>query len=149
MNGTLEYSDIVEALAKRYEDRIVAILNRIRDVLIPYRYDVTEPRDMSCDDFEWDIVISGDAHATIYVQIEIAEAVSFGDRDSDEPPAINFALRVIEEGGLIVGGAIPYNYTEQCWVEALDTDAVETRFKILEGIHERDMIPLLADWFTR
>jgi hypothetical protein len=44
---------------------------------------------------------------------------------------LTFRLDVVEYGGRIICGYTPYNYTEKCWVDANDAEAVKTRWNEL------------------
>lgn len=133
---TQTYDEIIEAVAKKYEARTMTILRAIRDeVRACGMASDDEPFDLIGDDYNWGIRVwrtldkSCDENC-IDIRLEIAEA---RDYDGDEDCfGINFGIDIVEWGGRILGGLSPYNYTDECWVDARDEDAVEERFAILE-----------------
>lgn len=138
------YADVIEAVATKYAPRILAKLTELRDALIAagIRCEVA-PFDMSDDYYRWrfDTTPSGEVDdASVDVCVEIAEAAAYGD---DPVYGINFALDVVRWGGLILGGLTPFNYTDECWVDATDEEAVETRFQMIEEAPAEGLVDLI------
>lgn len=143
-----DYADVMERVWKRYETRVTAILNHMRDVLISVGFDVTEPYDMSDDCFRWNMGTKVDGavgDGSIDFCVEMAEASDYGDNTEEQPYGINFGINIVEWGGLILGGLMPYNFTEWCWVDALNADAVEARFKLLEEADPWSILTVLPE----
>lgn len=44
----------------------------------------------------------------------------------------NFGLDLVEYGGIVVGGMVPFNFTEQVWIPREDADAVRARWAIFD-----------------
>lgn len=146
------YDDVIESVAKTYADRAMAILRAVRDAVRDAGMSADdEPFDLSGDDYNWGICVwrtpdPSDEEGCIDVRIEIAEARSYDGYDGDgETFGINFELDVVEWGGRILGGLSPYNYTDECWVDARGVYAVEERFAILEGADVSGIIDLLRE----
>lgn len=151
------YEKVIEALAKTYGPRALALLKRIGEVCEEAGFVVEpEPGDLSADDYRWALsVCRPGAHSpvpeppnhwdkdAIDISVEIAEASEYGDEDHDGY-GLNFALDIVEYGGRILGGLTPYNYTDECWVDARDSEAVEARWKLLEDTC-LDEIPYLIE----
>ncbi len=45
----------------------------------------------------------------------------------------NFNLSVCADGGLVVGSFVPFNYTDQCWVDYSDTKEWDKRLGMMEN----------------
>jgi hypothetical protein len=128
-----DYNDVIERVKNDYEERIVAFLNRCRDYVIGLGIPCTDVHDMSDDYFRFTfstthangLVSDGDVDFTL----EIAEAASYGD----EPTyGVNFGLDIVEYGGRVLGGLQPFNFTDACWVDATDADALRARWQYFE-----------------
>ncbi len=135
---TKEYDELIEAVAMKYEERAMALLKRIGAMLALHSMAVDEPWQMFGDDYRWSMMVwrevgdVRDPESGVDITIEIAESQAYGD---DPEYGINFGLDIVEYGGRILGGLSPYNYTDQCWVDARDEDAVEERWLLLEQAH--------------
>lgn len=134
-----DYADTMEAIAKQYNDRILAMLEAMRGALAEAGYTSVEPFQMWDDNYRWafathnadGVVGSGSADFTV----SIAEQHDYEGEES--PAGINWGLDIVAYGGLILGGLSPYNYTDQVWVDSADADAVLERYTLLhKGIHE-------------
>src|SRR6266478_1460728 len=104
----------VLGIKRKYKNRILAILNRIAEVLRQAGCDVEGPWDLSGDDYRWELQANN-----IDISITICESETY----DGEPNGINFALDIVEEGGRILGGLTPYNYTDAVWVSRSDSEA--------------------------
>lgn len=134
-----------EQIKDRYQDRLVAVMARIASVLQAEGYPVDGPHFMDGDSYSWSLLVhlDGDidevAQADIDISFRIAESEQYG-----EEGGINFALDILEVGGRMIGGLTPFNYSDRCWVDRADAEAVEERFKIIEDADETN-IPALIE----
>jgi hypothetical protein len=129
-----------ETIKEKYEHRILAVLNRIAETLREAGYGVDEPVDMSCDEYWWSLLVHGDSDEdTIDISFKICESEQY----DGEEGGVNFALDIVEMGGRILGGLCPFNYTDRCWVDRSDEEAVEERFAIFEEANPDDIVPIL------
>jgi hypothetical protein len=139
---TPDYSDLIEGIAQQYNERILAMLEAMRDKLAEVGYTSAEPQQMWDDNFRWHFTthnaegVIGSGSADFMVEIDEQR-----DYDGDDSPAgLNWSLNIVAYGGLILGGLAPFNFTEQVWVDATDHLAVSTRFGLLhDGIHDTAM----------
>lgn len=140
----MEYNEHMESIAKVYGPKALALLNRLRAVMIEAGYECTEPVDMSTDNYVWNMLVTrpGDPQDNgVDVSVEIAEQCDYEGEDS--PWGINFGINLVHYGGRILGGLTPYNYTEFCWVDSTDPLAVEGRWAILDAADPYDSVPLI------
>jgi hypothetical protein len=129
-----------EAIKGKYEQRILAVLNRIAETLRKAGYTVDDPVDLSCDQYSWLLLVHGDGDQdTIDISFKICESEQY----DGEEGGVNFALDIVEWGGRILGGLTPFNYTDRCWVDRSDEEAVEERFAIFEEADPADIVPIL------
>lgn len=125
----------IDNVKTEYEARILAFLRQCAKACRDAGLVVTEPADMSDDDYRWAFTAyrstDRDLDSAVDVTLQIAEAREYGD----EPESgINFGLDIVEFGGRILGGFAPHNYTEQCWIDAGDAEAVESRWGLFESV---------------
>lgn len=127
------YLTVLDGIYKKYGPKAIDLLCQVRDVCREAGL-VTdgEPTDISADEYRWTLRVwrrgFTDIDNCIDVSVEIGEA---GAYDSEESYGITFALNIVEYGGRILGGLTPYNYTNLCWVDSRDADAVAERWKDL------------------
>ena len=117
-------------IKERYEERIEAILNGIRETVkeeLP-EANVSEIWDQSDDDFAWAIYIDG-----ISDPIDITFYIAESENWDGEVHGINFIIEGVSKGGHPVMGIIPYNYTDKVWVDRNDEEALEERFQLVEN----------------
>lgn len=122
-------AEVIEQVAKRYEDRIKAFLERCRVPLTEAGWQPGEVIEMFGDDWRWEFELLRSSEEPVGFDLTIAEAKSYGD---DPPNGINFSLSIVEYGGRILGGMTPFNYTDAVWVDARDAEAVEERWQYFE-----------------
>ena len=125
-------------IKNKYEKRIMAILERIADVLRETGFGVEGPWDLSSDDYWWALLADVDG-----VRVDVSFKICESEQYDGEKGGVNFTLDIVEEGGRIIGGLTPFNYTDRCWVGRKDKQAVEERFRLLEQADETDIPPLL------
>lgn len=79
---------------------------------------------------------------SVDIMFEISESRSYDDEMID---GINFGIQITENGGAMLGGLQPFNYTDQCWVHASDATAVEERFGVMEAADVDNIPNLIKD----
>jgi hypothetical protein len=156
MTRTEDHERVIdEGLMPRYRPRIEALLRKVGEACVGSGLQVERVEDgivkvwdMCGDDFKWAIGVwrpdgdMSDFDQVIDVSVEIAEELSYGD-ESHEGYGVNFSLDVVECGGRILGGLTPYNYTDECWVDARDDDKVAERWAILEAADVSEVSSLI------
>lgn len=94
------------------------------------------------EDYGWSCSIPGKGKS-LDVRLEIWDS---GDADDGIYGVHgNLNLSVVEEGGLVVGGYIPYNYSPNVWVDYSDSKEWEKRLAIIEGLFS-DVLDNIDEW---
>ncbi len=137
-----DYEAQVEAVRDRYNDRIVALLIRIRDAIRQVGLQCDDPEPMHDDRFWWCFCIGRTKPWDASVELSIVEE---GDFEDEEGTGITFRLAIVENGGRILGEFSPFNFTPQVWVDVADGDAVEERFALFESLDPIEIADLLAE----
>lgn len=141
MERTEEYDKVIEGVKDKYGERILAYLSKLSKAACDAGLFADEPAEMFDDTFRWTFCVWKDQGAfdkrdyekSIDNTLRLDEAREYGD-DEGYPFGINFSLDIVENGGLIVGQFAPYNYTDECWVNAKDKEAVENRWSMFESM---------------
>ena len=130
---------------KAYSKRIRTILRNIRNTinaeLRGTGITAKGPYDFSVDDYRWELVVEHNGESSASISITIAESEYYDGTQG----GINFSLDVIGDGGEIIVGLTPYNYTPLCWVPLKDgrkrnSGEIEDRFQLFESA-DFDSIP--------
>lgn len=162
-----ERESLIEAVKDKYGERIMKLLQGISEVVTDAGMVSDDAGEMHDDTYRWVLTVwrteadrepystvgannSGvdpdkklpNYDKSVDLTFEIAEASTYGDDPED---GINFSLDIVENGGRIIGGMTPFNYTDQCWVPASDSDAVEERFLLMEKADASDIPYLIGD----
>jgi hypothetical protein len=112
------------------------MMKRIAKALRGKGHSVEGPDFWECDDYRWELFVDEN--------VDISFKLCESEECDGEEGGVNFALDIVEVSGRIIGGLTPYNYSDSCWVNRKDKQAVEERFRILEQADEND-IPLLLE----
>ena len=137
----------VDQVAEKYGERAMAVLQKLADALAEAGHLVDAPAEMHCDDFRWGFAIHVDgdveelAEEDIDVTLQICDSEDYDGTDE----GIAFRVDAVEVGGSIVGGFAPYNYTDRCWVDPNDEDAVEERFTLIEEADPASFVEMIGD----
>ena len=138
----------IDKINDTYKAQISIILTGIAEVLREDGWKVGEVCDMSCDEYSYSILASQyDANpeelneGDVDITFEICESEEYDGTEN----GVNFAVQVVTVGGSIIGGVTPYNYTDDCWVDVNDSEAVAERFGLLAQLDPGGMVCLLED----
>lgn len=129
----------IDEIKNRYKSRIDEIFKRLAEAFGKQGFvsDKYELLDFTDDEFSWGMGFD-DGRNGLDVRFTIIEQdVRDGDENSH---GISFDLRVHDDQSRLLVGITPYNYTERCWVDMSDEDAVEQRFLIVENFDEDDFV---------
>lgn len=123
----------VWTLAGRYSARIRAILRKIAEALRSEGFEVEGPYYLGRQGNEnprWYLSVPPDEEGgeSVDISLDIAESERFDGTEG----GVNFTIDIVEEGGRVLGGMAPYNYTDDVWVQRSDAKAVEARFALIE-----------------
>jgi hypothetical protein len=151
-----------EVIKDRYQERIVATLQRVSDALNEAGFVATSPVDLSSDYYWWAIEVTetkekenpdqlkldiqnDSERRSVDVKFEIIESEEYDGIEN----GVNFGLDLTAWGGEMLGGLTPYNYTDGCWVDRGNEVQVERRFKILEDAEVQGVIELVTEHFEK
>ena len=81
--------------------------------------------------------------------IDITLEFLFSEQWDGEKGGVNFGINIVHEGGAIVGGLTPFNYSSEVWVPRRDPAAVEERFSLLEQADVSDIPRLIKEFRER
>lgn len=139
-----------EQIKDKYQDRIMAIMQRIASALKDDGHVVEGPDFRDGDDYRWTLLVhmDGDTSEVSQEDIDIAFKLCESEEYDGSEGGVNFALDIVEVSGRIIGGLTPFNYSDRCWVDRTDAEAVEERFRILEQTDEGDIPPLIERYQT-
>lgn len=121
---------IIETVYDEYQERIAVLLSQLRAALQDAGYLVGAPVEEADEEYRWYMAVDGDNLEAMIQFTILEEAVHEGGH----PPGINFSMEIIGEGARVLGQWTPYNYTDRCWVDARDRDAVEQRWEYFSTI---------------
>lgn len=130
MSEKLEkYSDIGwEQVRDLYREPMQAEMRKLFDALTT---DVPEakaetPFEMDCDDYSVVVYCRPEGREPFTITLELVDSHGFDGVDG----GYTFRVDIVEDGGLILGGFAPFNYTEQCWCKTLDD--IRYRFELVK-----------------
>ena len=131
------YTECFDALGDVYRPKAIALLGRAREALINAGFTTDdEAQESYPEQYEWTLRawpnVSGRVElGPVYVSVKMMEQLVTEEGGADDF-GLNFSLDIQGDGGLIIGGLTPYNYTERVWVDARDDLAVAERWQMLE-----------------
>ena len=139
-----KYNERIELLAERYNDRSLAVLNRMKEELVCEGYDCEGPFDMHGDDYRWYLLAqrpgTTDEENRCELTIIIAEQFNYEGHGR----GLTFRFDAVEWGGAILGECCPYNYTPDVWVDSFDDESVEARWRLMEELDVSGLAELLC-----
>jgi len=164
MVAYVEDKERIAKIAKRYEPKIVQLLEMIGDACQDQGFMVEGPYTEQHDgEFAWGISVypasaaapegmplnEAEAESIMdYVQITVYLAIS-EPRDGTRG-GMSFLIDTIHYDGTIIGGFAPFNQTPQVWVPRDDRDEVEDRWHIfVEGVDPGVIVESIQNFYAR
>lgn len=125
-----QYEARLDQLYERVlKTRIIETLESLTHDFREAGYTTEGPFDLTDDEYRWYIVVDGNGlPEPVDVTLEVTESTSYGDGTE----GINIGLSIVAEGGLILGGLAPYNYSPEVWADVRDEDAIIYRMQLIE-----------------
>ena len=118
----------VDDIKAKYEPRILALMESLGAQAREQGFLSTEP-ELVLGDEEYLYDMGLKRNDKFYsVTFTILEEVC----REGEGTGIAFGINIVSQGGRIVSGMTPYNYTSQLWLAVDDAEAIEQRFAMLE-----------------
>ena len=118
---------------RKYRPRILAILNKVAELLRSHKFQVVGPTDMADDTYAYSLFVKSR-------KIDIRFTICESEHWDGEKGGVSFQLDITEFGGRVLGGFCPLNYTDKVWVSRKDKDAVEERFKLMERMDITEIV---------
>lgn len=147
--------DTYDPIVKRFGPKMKVTLERVRTSLLTRQFAVTSIAEHYNDTYSVDmrLVVNGTLETVgdkdIYLSIELLDKADIdGDEDEDGNilPGINFRLDIVENGGRQIGGMTPFNYSDECWVDATSQEAMDARWTLFdEALKPEDVVATLDE----
>ena len=134
------YEAQVEAVKDRYNDRILAILARIRDAVREAGLQCDDPEATHGDRFEWSLCVGEKGPDAIAVNVVICEQRDYEGAGT----GVTFRLAATQIDGRVLAEFSPGNFTPAVWIDVTDSDALEDRFALFETFDPDEMVTSLA-----
>ena len=129
------YARAVEDIKAAYEPRILVLLTKIREALVADGLEVSEPYELTDDEYQWDLAVNG----LLSISVTILESLA----REGTVDGVSFMVDIVGVGGEMIGGLAPFNYSPELWVKVTDENAVERRFELIEAADVTDIVPLV------
>jgi len=145
----LAWDKAINAIVQKYDERAFALLRRIAEAF-PLPHDV--PVMMQDDDYRWSFCVFREGVQPTFASYEDCIDVTLKLEESVEHDGtydgITFRIDSVHAGGRIVGGFAPYNYSDEVWVDLTNAEAVEVRFRLVEGVDVASIVSGIVEWFA-
>jgi hypothetical protein len=142
----MDYAGKIETVAAEYVPRMMAKLAEVMRELVDSGFEVDGPYDTTSDDFRCELFATGNGLGeTVSVSLEIAESIEYDGTED----GVSFVLDIVAEGGEIIGGLTPYNYSPEVWVSLADHEAINVRWAIIDQAPVSDIAYLIEQYRDR
>lgn len=139
-------TDYIETV---YAPKMRALLEQVRSEALSRGLECEEPGDMTDEDVRWCVPVrpkGGPDEGGVDVSLIACESKGYDGTEG----GLNFSLDVVAHEGAILGGFTPYNYTERCWVDREDPEAVGARWNLLvNGFDAAAVVDACERYFGR
>lgn len=140
---TVQERERQSAVLEVYEDYrplMETLLDRIVEALADAGYEPSEPDLVIDEEYRWYVRVQENSADIGYIEAGISEqAVHEGGTD----PGINFSIYIIGQSAVVKGQWAPYNYTDRCWVDARDAEAVRDRWELFASVEPEKIVAAL------
>lgn len=114
-----------------YVPRIKTMLDEVREEALERGFHCDESYEMTDEEIRWNVLVRpAGAKPGDEIGVDVSITILESEPSDGTEGGCNFALEMVEYGGVIVGGFIPYNFTEHVWVRRDDENAVATRWSV-------------------
>ncbi len=143
-----EYILGLHGVANEYADRIMAVLEAVKQELVKAGLEVNGPEDISGDEYTWSLCAKAPGagpESLVDVAVTICESREYQGDDE----GINFQIRVEahKDGeSTILGECVPFNFTPDLWVPLDKPEAIEARFTLIKEIPTTETAKLVLDY---
>lgn len=142
-------STIWEALEAKYKPEVIALASRVAKDIREYSADaengweVSDVSDWTDEDFTVLFLVNRPEGEPIDITFRLLDAEAWDDTEN----GTSFSCDIVAEGGRIVGGYHPFNYSDDCWVNPTDESAVQGRWELFSNATDsNDIIALIEQY---
>lgn len=126
-----------------FKQRMIDLLENWKRVLREEGYTVHGPYDLSDSEYNWYITVEGKGLPELVdVTIEMPESVDYEGNTSGAA----FGIDIVAEGGRIIGGYTPHNFTEKLWVPVNAPRELSERLALVEQADIQGGVDLLDEY---
>lgn len=141
-----DYAATMERMWAVYESRVRDFLLRVKGAINDAGWWTGDIYDLSDDTYRlsFPCAPSGellDDDHLVDVTCEIGEAIAYGD---EAEYGVSFRLDVVEYNGRILIQWAPYNFTDQCWVDARSGISLFERWEFFSLVNVGDFVPFVT-----
>lgn len=140
---TTTQAEQAERIKTQYEPRIRAYMERMRDCFIGNGNPCGPVEDVTCDSYQWRFVLHlGERPAADRIgtarkrDLSVDLTICESEQWDGEENGVSFRVDVSGNGGRIAAVFSPFNYTERCWANIFDAQAVEERWMLIEDLDD-------------
>lgn len=127
--------DLYETVVKKYGWRMRQLMEELADIL---REDhdlaetvgavVSDVVEHPNDQLTYDVsVVKGDKRVDLSFEL-----IDSRDHEGHDEMKVAFGISVTKDDGILCGGLVPFNYTEDLWIDPTDDEAIKTRLTLIE-----------------
>lgn len=137
-----------EQIRDAYHPRILALLGVLATKLKNSGFSVDEPDILDdMDEYRWGFMIDFEKdlgpNKKVIIDMRIAESEQYDGSAN----GVTFAIDMVESGGRILGGMVPFNYTPEVWVSRDDPEGIQARFVLFEDADFEGCVDLVRYHF--
>ncbi|MCH8275368.1 MAG: hypothetical protein IH851_11320 [Armatimonadetes bacterium] len=139
------------AIRDKYANRIEAIMIAIADALHTEGYTVKRPSELTGEQYVWNLHVKTKSEdlpystAPFYTFADVRFEINESEIYNHDPGDVAFRIAMYGMGGEVVVNFMPYDCTEDYWVPVDDTEAVERRFCLIEGLEPVDFVERIRE----
>jgi len=145
---TIMETTIWEPLEAEYKPQIVKLTEQVAQAIKEYStengWQVSEVSDWVDSDLAVSFLVTRPEGEPIDITFRLLDAQEWDGTEN----GTSFSCDIVAEGGRIVGGCHPYNYSSKCWVDPTDHDAVQERWELFRDVTDTSDIIALIEQYT-
>lgn len=140
----MEYNEVIEKVRDQYADKVIAKLYDFKEACELRQLICCDPQDMSGDEYGWimSVYYNDDDNDGASIEIKVLEERGY---DGGTGFGINFEVVITSTEAVCLGGVTPFNYSDECWVDARDYAAVAERWEFVEKLDTFPAVNLIME----
>lgn len=144
------YTQKIEEIETKYKPQMERIIGEIKQLFEEEGYSTSEVDDYSDEHLRLDFVVykngeteEGPEEDDVDISFQVAPSLYF----DGSLEGVNFMVDIVSVGGNMIGGLIPYNYSDDVWADINDESAVEERFNIFNNTDPYEILSLVEGFW--